>query len=53
MNFCPKCLSTVKEDGICLKCKSKKRDKLLIISVTIVCFLTFITIAGLLAGGVV
>ena len=53
MNLCPKCLSRVKEDGACLKCKSKKRDKLLIISVTIVCFLTFITIAGLLAGGAV
>lgn len=53
MSLCPKCLSRVKEDGTCLKCKSKKRDKLLIISVTIVCFLTFITIAGLLAGGAV
>lgn len=53
MNLCSKCLLRIKEDGTCLKCKSKKRDKLLIISVTIVCFLTFITIAGLLAGGAV
>lgn len=50
MNLCPKCLSRTKEDGTCLKCKRK--DKLMVISVTIVCFLTFITITGLLAGGV-
>ena len=52
MNLCPKCLSKLKEDDTCLKCKSKRKDKLMIISVTIVCFLTFITIAGLLAGRV-
>lgn len=51
MSLCPRCLSIIKEDGTCLKCKRKNR--LMLISVTIVCFLTFITIAGLLAGGVV
>ncbi len=53
MNLCSKCLLRIKEDGTCLKCKSKRKDKLMIISVTIVCFLMFITIAGLLAGGAV
>lgn len=53
MNLCSKCLLRIKEDGTCLKCKSTRRDKLIIISVTIVCFLMFITIAGLLAGGAV
>lgn len=53
MSLCPKCLSRAKEDGTCLKCKSKRKNRLMVISVTIVCFLIFITIAGLLAGGVV
>lgn len=53
MNLCSKCLLRIKEDGTCLKCKSKRKDKLMVISVTIVCFLMFVTVAGLLAGGAV
>ena len=52
MNLCPSCLSRIRENNTCVKCKSQKKDKLMIISVTIVCFLIFITIAGLLAGRV-